>query len=444
VVLGRQPPNIVFILADDVGYGDLGCYGRPVTDYTTPNLDLLARQGMRFSNAYSASPVCSPTRCSFITGCYPQKFDVGLFEPVTRADMGAALPAGVQTVATLLKSAGYATALVGKWHLGYGDADDPLNHGFDKFYGIRGYAVDYFSHVDDLNNPDLYDGPAPPITETGYMTDLLTDRAVSYLEQAQPPFYLSLHYTAPHWPWEGPCDPPIPAGADWSDPNLPAPNAFRNMMKALDCGVGAVLHALSRRGLDASTLVIFTSDNGGDMPFSNHGGLTGAKGSLYEGGIRVPAIMRWPGVVRAGDVTSQVAVTMDWTATIAWAARKLPGSAIDGDNMLPVTRLSASPWQLMIEHLRSVILGVPYLPPRAVYDRLLFWRYGPAGTGQDAVRSGHWKYLRDANVESLYDLAASSTETPADDVRAANAPTFSTLQTAFSTWDSLPAIKPRH
>ncbi|MFN2513309.1 MAG: sulfatase-like hydrolase/transferase [Pyrinomonadaceae bacterium] len=218
-------PNILFILADDLGYGDLSCYGRP--DYQTPHLDRLAREGVRFANAYSASPLCTPTRCAFITGRYPARTRVGLEEPLhERSSLGdksltLGLPPDHPTIASLLKLSGYETALIGKWHLGYLPNFGPIQSGFDEFFGIMSGAVDFFTHKDMQGDADLFEGKVP-VERIGYMTEILTQRAVEYIRRrkaAGRPFYLSLHYTAPHWPWEGP-------GDQKPDPELRGPVAF--------------------------------------------------------------------------------------------------------------------------------------------------------------------------------------------------------------------------
>jgi len=427
----RHRPNILFILADDLGYADLSCYGRP--DYQTPNLDLLATQGVRLLNAYSASPVCTPTRCAFITGRYPARTRVGLEEPLTeRGELGEraltlGLPPGHPTIASLLKRNGYETALIGKWHLGYLPNFGPIKSGFEEFYGIMSGAVDFFTHKDMRGDLDFFEGQVP-VERVGYMTDMLTRRAVEYISKRGQnrrrarPFYLSLHYTAPHWPWEGPADQEVSRALGKGYDGFTAGGSLKTyatMMKSLDHGVGEVLKALAQAGLAQNTLVIFTSDNGGER-FSYHWPFTGQKFSLWEGGIRVPAIVRWPGVVPAGRVSNQAAITMDWTATLLALgnAKPEPDYPLDGDDLLPVIRGS-----------------------QATYERTFFWR----NSDQDAVLKGRWKYLKDGARESLFDLSIDERER--NDFRERNPSMFTQLKNQFKTWESTvlprPAPRPR-
>ena len=282
----RSRPNILFILADDLGYGDLSSYGRP--DYQTPTLDRLAQQGIKFTSAYSAAAVCTPTRCALLTGRYPQRLDVGLQEPLTRRSPATVgMPPGHPTVASLVRQNGYDTALIGKWHLGWRPEFGPNQHGYDEFFGILSGAADYFTHrsadgagVGTRGGEDLWEN-LTPIERTGYLTDLLTDRAVEYIERKhERPFYLSLHYTAPHAPWEGPADAAIDHAGHGDGPMTGGGSLqiFASMMTSLDAGIGRVLAALGRAGLEENTLVIFTSDNGGERysfhwPFSSEQGI---------------------------------------------------------------------------------------------------------------------------------------------------------------------------
>jgi arylsulfatase A-like enzyme len=465
--LPPRRPNILFILADDLGYGDLSCYGRP--DYQTPNLDRLAAEGVRFANAYSASPLCTPTRCAFITGRYPARTEVGLQEPLQeRRAMGdkaltLGLPAEHPTIASLLKQSGYETALIGKWHLGYLPNFGPVQSGFEEFFGIMSGAADFFTHKDMVGDLDLYEGKVP-VERIGYMTDMLTERAVDYINQrkragknagAARPFYLSLHYTAPHWPWEAAGDRP-------PSPELRGPAAFRSggslktyasMMKSLDDGIGRVLRALAQAGLDRDTLVIFTSDNGGER-FSYHWPFMGQKNALWEGGIRVPAIVRWPNVMSnvqsptsnvkstlgartsRGRIVSLPSITMDWTATILAAAgvKSDHGYPLDGIDLLPALRNSQQPTP--VTRYRT-----PNSPHPAPDTRAFFWR----NANQDAALRGPWKYLNDGTREYLFNLSIDQREQA--DFRAQNPDVFSKLKAEFKAWEATvlprPPARPR-
>jgi len=411
-------PNVVFIFADDLGWADLSCYGRP--DYRTPNLDLLASQGIRFTDAYSASAVCTPTRCGFITGRYPGRFRIGLVEPLPATNHQVGLDPEIPTIASLLKSSGYETALIGKWHLGFRPEWGPNAHGFDEFFGVLAGAADYHLHKNALGEPDLYEN-LTPIERNGYLTDLLTARAVNYINRRRAaPFYLSLHYTAPHWPWQDrkggeqvvftnkTIEPMTMAGGG-------SLKVYAEMMRSLDDGVGQVMRALKTAGLERNTIVIFTSDNGGER-FSYQWPFSGGKGELLEGGIRVPAIVRWPGVIPAKSVTKQMAISMDWTATILAAAETTAAKdfPLDGINLLPVMK-GAGP----------------------VHDRTFFWRI----YDQDAVRKGNWKYVRDGRQRRLFDLAFDQHEQA--DFSRKNPDMLKQLVTEFEQWNQqmLPRIK---
>jgi arylsulfatase A-like enzyme len=409
-------PNVVFILADDLGYGDLSCYGRP--DYRTPVLDAFARQGMKFMSAYAAAPVCTPTRCAYVTGRYPQRLAVGLEEPLKRsspADVG--LPPNHPTVASLLKNNGYETTLIGKWHLGWKPEFGPNRHGFEEFFGILSGAADYFTHKAPDAPGDARDGALDlwenltPVERVGYLTDLLSDKAVDLIARPRTkPFFLSLQYNAPHSPWEGPEDAAIGHTTHGPGPMTAGGSLkiYGAMMKSMDAGIGRVLKALARAKLERDTLVIFTSDNGGER-YSFNWPFSFQKMYLFEGGTRVPAMVRWPGTIPAGQVTEQAAITMDWTATILAMTGTAadPAYPLDGENLIPVCA-----------------------GQRRVYDRTLFWRTADF----EAARVGRWKYLKDADGEYLFDLSTDPGEKA--DVRAARADTFDEIKQQYLAWNA--------
>jgi arylsulfatase A-like enzyme len=318
---------------------------------------------------------------------------VGLEEPLTeKGELGEraktlGLPPEHPTIASLLKQSGYRTALIGKWHLGYLPNFGPVHSGFDEFFGIMSGAADFFTHKDMRGDGDLYEGKVP-VERIGYMTEMLTQRAIEFIStRRNSPFYLSLHYTAPHWPWEGPGDQSVSRGLGKGYGGFTAGGSLKTyaaMMKSLDDGIGEVLRTLERTGQTRNTLVIFTSDNGGER-FSYNWPFRGQKFSLWEGGIRVPAIVHWPGVTPAGVVTQQAAITMDWTATMLAAGNAKPDSGfpLDGNDLLPVIRGT-----------------------QPVYERRFFWRTSE----QDAALRGHWKYLKDGAEEYLFDLSVDARE----------------------------------
>ena len=255
-----RKPNILFILADDLGYGDLSCYGRP--DYKTPVLDRMAAEGMKFTDNYASAPVCTPTRCAYMTGRYPHRLPIGLQEPLGDRNMQIGIPPEHPTIGSLLKKAGYDTILIGKWHLGNIPDFGPNRHGFDQFFGINGSSADYFTHYNNGGRPDLYDNLTLS-DQKGYLTDLFTDRAIQYIRKPHPrPFFMSLQYNAPHWPWEGPGDQALARNA--AGANGGSNDAYAAMVQSMDSGIGKVLEALKAANLERTTLVVFTSDNGGE------------------------------------------------------------------------------------------------------------------------------------------------------------------------------------
>jgi len=406
-------PNIVFIMADDLGYADVSCYGQ--RDYTTPNIDRLAIEGLKFTQGYANSASCSPTRTALITGRYQYRLAMGLEEPLNlQSPKGIGLPPSHPTLPSLLKKSGYATALVGKWHLGFLPDFSPLKSGYDHFFGIWGGAADYFNHGPKSTAP-LYEQEVP-VERHGYMTNLLGDRAVQTIEgyaRSKEPFLLSLHFTAPHWPWEGPDDEAeskrIAGRLMHRDGGTQ--KTYIAMVQSLDAHIGRVLRALDVQGLSANTIVIFTSDNGGER-FSKIWPFTGMKHELLEGGIRIPSIVRWPGRVPAGSISEQVMVSMDWMPTLLAAAGLQPEPAYppDGDNLLPAVTGRASP-----------------------HPRKLFWRY-KAG-GQRAVRDGDWKYLQITGNEFLFDLVQDPRERA--NLKNRRQDIFDRLKSDWETWNSM-------
>ena len=400
----QQRPNVLFILADDLGYGDLSCYGRP--EYKTPILDNLAKQGMKFTDNYASAPVCTPTRTAYITGRYPHRLQVGLQEPLGDANMTLGIPPDHPTVASIMKSAGYETCLIGKWHLGNIPEFGPNRHGFDEFFGINGSSADYFTHKNNAGRFDLYEN-LEPSKEEGYLTDLFTERGIRFITRKRTrPFFLSLQYNAPHWPWDGPGDAsanhdhqPMTEGGSLS--------TYGEMVKSMDAGIGRVLKALASSGLERNTLVIFTSDNGGER-YSFNWPFSFQKMNLWEGGIRVPAIVRWPGVVPAGKVTEQAAITMDWTATmVALAGGKVDAQyPLEGEDLMPV------------------------LKGAGTHDRLLFWRLRT----QDAARMGKWKYLREGTEEHLFDLSMDPGEKA--ELKGKHPDVFDRIRAEYKKWNA--------
>lgn len=375
------PPNIVFIMADDLGYADVSCYGRP--DIATPNIDSVAAKGVRFLQAYANSAVCSATRTALITGRYQYRLPIGLEEPLAGRDVG--LPPGHPTLPSLLKKAGYGTALVGKWHLGLLPKFGPLQSGYDHFFGFRAGAVDYYRHVNNQNKDDLWDNDVP-VHQMGYLTDMLGSRAVDVVNgyaKLDRPFLLSLHFNAPHWPWEAPGDEAesnrLRSGS-LHDFDGGTQRTYQRMIQEMDLQIGRVLEALNANGLSENTIVIFTSDNGGER-FADTWPFTGRKTELLEGGLRIPAIVSWPLRIPQGRTTNQIGITMDWMPTLLSAAGASPDPAFppDGIDLLPTLTQSA-----------------------ASVDRKLFWRY--KANAQRAARDGDFKYLKILDNAFLFNV----------------------------------------
>lgn len=413
-----QRPNIVFVVADDLGYADLGCYGGRAQ--VSPVLDELAARGLILTQGYSNSPVCSPTRFALMTGRYQYRLRGAAEEPINSRSRGSTtlgLPPGHPTLPSLLRAAGYRTALIGKWHLGYPPAFGPLRSGYEEFFGPMSGGVDYFTHCDSRGTHDLWFGENEH-PEIGYLTDLISRRAVDWVNRVatqREPFFLSLHYTAPHWPWETRDDMALAAEVADNLFHLHGGNihSYRRMIHHMDEGIGWLMQALREHDLERDTLVVFTSDNGGER-FSDNWPLVGGKMDLTEGGIRVPWIVHWPAAIAPGSTSEQHCMTMDWSATMLDAAGVAPDPRypLDGVSLMPVLR-----------------------DARHQFDRKLYWRMNHRG--QRALRDGDWKYLRVDGNDYLFDLAADERE------RANRAPREpERLQRMRADWEDWDATMP--
>ena len=416
----RSKPNFVFILADDLGYADLGCYGgrAPVS----PHIDRMAERGMRFVNGYANSPVCSPTRFALITGRYQYRLRGAADEPLHGANASLpthGLPPSHPTLPSLLKAAGYSTSLIGKWHLGSAPHFGPQLSGYDEHFGLMSGGVDYFTHTAPNGKKDLWRDGSPTDAD-GYLTDLLSSEAVGFVERRardRQPFLLSLHYTAPHWPWETRDDRELAQSLVGRIFHLDGGSVqtYQRMVHHMDEGIGRVLHALEQHGLDQDTVVVFTSDNGGER-FSDNWPLVGGKMDLTEGGIRVPYVVYAPHRVPAGVVAAQLVATMDWAPTFLDAAGvpQHPDCPMDGLSLWPILD-----------------------DPQRALERELFWRM--KHRSQPAARSGPWKYLAVDGHEYLFNLDADARERA--NLRQREPARFDAMKRRFEQWqDTMPAI----
>jgi len=399
--VAQQKPNILFIMADDLGYGDLGCYGQP--RIKTPSIDALARQGTRFTQCYAGSTVCAPSRCCLMTG-----FHTGHARIRDNLPLGIFLKDDDVTVAEVLKKAGYRTGAVGKWGLGvHGTEGKPNDQGFDDWFGHLDQRQAHFYYPDYLWDNDrivLLSGNRGERKQQ-YSHDLFTARARRFIERSREnPFFLYLSYTIPHhsdYDRHTPESFIVPSDAPYSHQDWPqVEKNYAAMITRLDRDVGRLMKQLARLGITENTLVFFTSDNGplgGDnrahQPtfFGSQGGLRGVKRDLYEGGIRIPMIVRWPGHVPAGRVSDQIWAFWDLMPTLADVSGGTAPEGIDGISMLPA------------------LLG----QTQEKQHRYLYWDYGHTrGNYRQAVRMGNWKGVRNgpaAPIE-LYNLARDVTE----------------------------------
>jgi arylsulfatase A-like enzyme len=415
-----RPPNIIIILADDLGRHDLGCYGSK--DVRSPNIDRLAKEGVLCTAAYTTAPQCTPSRAGLLSGIHQSRFGVetvigSQFEKFAEKERWG-MPHEIKLFPDYLKPHGYITACVGKWHLGYSDDHNPINHGFDRFVGFL-HGGSYFlkgtSGIPILNGTErvVFNKPA-------YLTDYLTDQAIDFIgANKDRPFFLYLAQFAPHVPLQV-TQKYLDRFSDVSNPNR---RAFLAMMSALDDGVGRIMDFLKENQLDENTLIFFTSDNGGptgDNPdkgenTSRNDPFTGVKGDLLEGGIRVPYIVRWAGHLSAGTVYEGPVSTLDFLPTSIAAGGETPPAQLEGMNILP--------------YLDS------RKPPLA--DRMLFWRFGI----EMAVRSGDYKLFRPyPGVSEFSNIKENLTEDLAKGLESENPEKFHELDRALTDWGNRLAV----
>jgi arylsulfatase A-like enzyme len=398
----RRPPNIVFFLADDLGYGDLGCYGNSVN--RTPHLDRMAREGMRFTDFCVSWPACTPSRSAILTGRYPQrnglydmirnnevnwKFAFNEYNYALSPEMTLGMDTREITIGQALKSAGYATGVVGKWDGGRAKRFLPLQRGFDFFYGFANTGIDYYTH-ERYGVPSMFRGNER-IKEEGHATDLFTREAKRFIDQShRRPFFLYVPYNAPHGAstfHRNTRQAPekylemYGGGLDWRT------TQYKALVTQMDDSIGSIMEQIRTLGLDDNTLFVFASDNGGGGGASN-GPLRGGKGKMWEGGLRVPLIVRWKGRIQPGVVTSEFAASLELFPTFLAAAGASPpaGVKLDGFNLLPLLEGGGKSER-----------------------REMFWYR--TYTNDAGARVGNWKWVSHNGEEGLYDLATDLGET---------------------------------
>lgn len=416
-------PNIIVILADDMGYGDLGCYGHPVAK--TPNIDRLAKQGVRFTQHYANGSECSPTRTALLTGRYQQRAgglecaigtgNVGRYDDAIRLaevrDLG--LPAEQTVIPGALKRQGYTCGVFGKWHLGYEPKFNPIEYGWDEFFGYMGGNVHYFNHRETSDLHVLFRGRLP-VYRQGYMTHLITDDSIAFMERHKSkPFFLYVSHECPHFPFQGPADKDkVVTEENWMEPDA---NAYVAMLQDLDSEVGRLLAALDKHELTDNTVVVFVSDNGGFAAAANMGPLSGAKSSTLEGGIRVPLIIRWPNRIRPNTTCNQVSATFDLTKSfLRLAQADISADRLDGYDIL--------------SHVTE---------GRDDFSRTLFWRGKRGDRVWSAVRDGDLKFVQkiegEESQEWLFDLSSDIGEK--NDLLSAKPSDTNRLKKLLNAWD---------
>lgn len=385
----KMPPNIILIMADDLGYGELSCYGS--SKIHTPNIDGLAEKGIMLTDFHANGPVCSPTRAALMTGKYQQRTGVeGVITAAKHREVGLKL--NEITLAEVLKSLGYISGIFGKWHLGYAEEFNPTHQGFDDFVGFVSGNVDYQSHIDQEGYLDWWKGNKIE-NEEGYTTDLITKYGVEFLKKNNPhdtgkPFFLYLPHEAPHYPIQARKDAPVRKEGSGKYirkvPNDSVQSIYAEMIETMDEGIGEIMQTLKEGGMDENTIVIFCSDNGAAGGRGDNGVLRASKASLYEGGHRVPAIIRFPGKIPEGKICNSTILSMDlFPSLVDLAGGKPAANKLDGIS------------------IKSLLLHGEELPPRD-----LFWSF----KNQRAMRRGKWKLVSTTKdgitTNELFDLEA--------------------------------------
>ena len=406
-------PNFVLIMADDLGYGGISCFGS--TTINTPNLDKLAQEGIKFRDYHSNGAVCSPTRAALMTGKYQQRTGVGgVITAAGHRHVGLSIDE--ITIADELKKYDYTCAIFGKWHLGYAKEFNPRFQGFDQFTGYVSGNVDYHAHIDQMGYLDWWQDTIID-NEEGYTTDLITEYGVKFLKENNPaktgkPFFLYLPHEAPHGPYQRRIDKVLRQVGNPGTERVPADSIrsiYKEMVEVMDEGIGRIMQTLKETNTDKNTIVIFCSDNGANQHGDN-GGLHGFKGSVYEGGHRVPAIAWYPGKFEAGRVSDQAVLSMDILPTILdFIDAKPSGSNLDGISIK--------------DHL---------LENSILIERDLFWNYGK----KSAIRSGEWKLVSNIVNEKekieLFNISDDVSETK--DMAAQNPEVVGQLKQKLNNW----------
>lgn len=407
----QRPPNIVIILADDLGYGDLGVTG--AEDIHTPHLDALAADGVRFTQAYSNAPVCSPTRAALLTGMYQQRTGIDRVIYVSEREIG--LDSSVRLLPSYLSEAGYVSGIFGKWHLGYPKEQFPTRFGFDAFVGFVAGNIDYFAHTDRLDNPDLWNGEEP-ITDERYMTEIIAEEAIEFIDRHKDrPFLLYLPFNAPHDPFQGPGDKDSAGDQELTRKTYRTREKYVEMVESLDAQIGEVIGHLKKQLLDEQTAIFFMSDNGGLPIVARNAPYSGFKTELWEGGIHSTLLARYPGHFEAGKTVDAPAISMDLFATaLDLAGVEPPADRItDGTSLLPVLKGTGD-----------------------LARRPLFFRYqGPRKPVQRALIEDGWKYLRDPEeTEHLFRLSEDPGEK--NDLTAAEPERLEAMRARWEAWET--------